>query len=149
MAMTEKGSVSPSVTTRQMNRALAVVALSGAVVASLVAVLGWAGAPDVLTTHWGAGGADGWMPKVWAVAASLALAWGAVAWAVFYALRAPRSGSQLRDAALISMLFGWIGFGALASSFWWESSGAVVASVLAAVALTAGVGVLLRRAGSR
>lgn len=112
--------------------------------AILLAVVAWPHLPTTLVTHWGAGGADGRMPRAWAVGLALAMSILPTMWAIVRAVAVRGDLRRVFDTAIVSGLVAWMGLGALASSVWAarnESTVPVVALVLILpLVLTAMVG---------
>lgn len=76
---------------RAARRRLLVFPGSAVATGGIVALATWPRLPDVMVTHWGAAGADGWMPRAWAVGLPLAMSLIALAWNLVVAYARPRS----------------------------------------------------------
>ncbi|WP_068433303.1 DUF1648 domain-containing protein [Piscicoccus intestinalis] len=103
---------------RAARRRLLVFPGSAVATGGIVALATWPRLPDVMVTHWGAGGADGWMPRAWAVGLPLAMSLIALAWNLVVAYARPRSIRGTIDVAVIAGLFSWLGTTTLVASIW-------------------------------
>lgn len=91
---------------------------SSTVLCCAIALIAWPGLPTQLATHWGAGGADGWMPRAWAVAIPAVMDVAATSWCLVAVAHGPRSLQLVTDVCVLGGLFGWFGTTSLISSIW-------------------------------
>lgn len=91
---------------------------SSTVLCCAIALIAWPGLLTQLATHWGAGGADGWMPRGWAVGIPVIMNVAATSWCLVAIALGPRSLQRVIDVCVLGGLFGWLGAATLMGSIW-------------------------------
>lgn len=124
--------------TAGLRRVLLLYPASGVVAVLALAAVMWPRLPEVMVTHWGAGGADGTLPKAWAVGVAVATSLGGLIWALLD-LGGRRSTKQACEAAVIGGLCAWLGAFALVASIWLADAGMLVAWLMLVPTILTGV----------